>query len=95
MTRYERCKKLYNAIDQHGERASVALYRNLLETHSALYARALVERYETPVRTLAFQARVYAGLAESYRKAGAKEKVNEYRIKLERIARRLINKMIR
>lgn len=92
MTKYERCEKLWNVLESNMEKAPYKLYKAMLETHSALYSRALHEGHEYHIRTFAFYQQVYNALINDYQKIGWEQRVEEYKMMIRRTEKRLTKK---
>lgn len=65
------------------------LYNALLETHSALYSRALWENNQFPVRTFEFFSEVYGGLAKHCQQIGLHDDAHDYNLFVRRTMRKL------
>lgn len=92
MTKYERCEKLWGMLETNMNKIPYKLYSAMLETHSALYSRALQEEHEYHIRTFAFYLQVYNALADDYQKIGWEQRVKEYKMMIKRTEKRLKRK---
>lgn len=92
MEKMKQNKKVLEKILGHEGKISLGLYSNLLDMHSALYARALREEYPTSAKTFAVYCRTYTALENAYKKMNDTKTARQYRLAIKRTMRKLAQK---
>ena len=92
MDKMKQNKKVLEKILGHEGKISLKLYSNLLDMHSALYARALHEEYPTTAKTFAAYCRICTALANNYSKMHDAKTARQYRLAIKRAMRKLAKK---
>lgn len=92
MNKMERNKKTWEIILAHTGNVPLTLHQNLLETHSALHARAVVKEYPTHAKSFKVYKRICDALAADYEEMGDYFTAMKYRLRLVRAARHLKQK---
>lgn len=92
MTKMELNDKTREILYEKVDKVPSKLYKALLETHSALYSRALLEDNQFPVRTLEFFSKVYTELQKSCLEIGLNDDANKYSLLIKRTTRQLKRK---
>lgn len=92
MDKMEYSKKTEKAFLEMAGKVPSRLYRNLWETHVALFSRAIYDRYPTTGKTFCFYCRLQMELAADYSRIGEPEKARAYRLAVVRTAARLLKK---
>lgn len=95
MTKKEYNEKTWQIILKHTGKIPLTLYKNLLETHSALHAHATVEEYPTHATSFKVYKRICDALAADYEEMGDYIMAMQYRLRLVRAARRLNKKEVK
>lgn len=92
MTKKEYNEKTLKAILAQERKAPTRLYRNLFETHSALFARALKDEFPTSAKTFTAYQRIYTALAADYDEMDDQKTAMRYRLAIHRAERRINQK---
>ena len=92
MKKLEYNEKTWNVIVAHAGKVPLILYQNLLETHSALHARATTEEYPTHAKSFKVYKIICDALAADYEEMGDYFTAMRYRLRLVRAARHLKQK---
>lgn len=91
MNKMERNKKTWEIILAHTGNIPLTLHRNLLETHSALHARATADEYPTHAKSFKVYRRICDTLAADYDEMDDQQTAMKYRLAIVR-AERYINR---